>query len=167
MQAATDADRAVVEWFARNRNAALTSLFRVVGNAGAGGIPWAAAAALAGARRGNARGSALGAGAAFGAFVGSLGLARVVERGRPCHRGLHAEIDCPDGPSFPSDQVAASFAGAVFIARTLPALAIPAFTIATLVGAGRVYLGVHYPSDVVGGAIAGAAIGAGCAAAAT
>jgi undecaprenyl-diphosphatase len=40
-----------------------------------------------------------------------------------------------------------------------PNLKIPLFITATLIALSRVYLGVHYPSDILGGAIIGSAIG--------
>jgi undecaprenyl-diphosphatase len=67
------------------------------------------------------------------------------------------------GDSLPSGHAATSFAGFVLLAllvrRARPAL----FTLALLVSFSRVYVGVHYPIDVVAGAVLGAAVAVGLA----
>ena len=57
--------------------------------------------------------------------------------------------------SFPSGHTAASFSIATTIALNMPRLAIFVFVIAIIVGISRVYLGVHYPTDVAAGIILG------------
>jgi undecaprenyl-diphosphatase len=83
-------------------------------------------------------------------------------RVRPCHALSWAHtlaIDVPVDPSFPSGHAAGSFACAAFVLswhRTAGALlALAALPIAL----SRVALGVHYPSDVLAGAVLGALIG--------
>ena len=58
--------------------------------------------------------------------------------------------------SFPSGHAATSFAGATLLALAAPALAVPLFALAAAVAWSRVYVGVHYPLDVVAGALLGA-----------
>jgi membrane-associated phospholipid phosphatase len=59
------------------------------------------------------------------------------------------------GDSFPSGHAATSFAGAALLARVLPGRWPVLFVLAAGIAFSRVYVGVHYPVDVVGGAILG------------
>jgi len=57
--------------------------------------------------------------------------------------------------SFPSGHTSASFSLATTIALNKPVLSVLVLTIALIVGISRVYLGVHYPTDVVAGMVLG------------
>ncbi len=61
--------------------------------------------------------------------------------------------------SFPSGHTASSFAAATALATFYPKAAPLVFTLATLVGASRVHLGHHFPSDVAAGAVIGIGTG--------
>jgi undecaprenyl-diphosphatase len=64
----------------------------------------------------------------------------------------------PGSYSFPSGHSAAAFAGAWLLRRHYPKLTPLWYAIAALTGFSRIYLGVHYPGDVLSGAITGTAI---------
>ena len=61
--------------------------------------------------------------------------------------------------SFPSGHTASSFAAATALATFYPNAAPLVFTLASLVGASRVHLGHHFPSDVTAGAVIGIGTG--------
>lgn len=84
----------------------------------------------------------------------------VVRRSRPDLPGLPALTATPTRFSFPSAHASTSFAGARAYARMgLPAPVL--YGLAVGMSLSRLYLGVHYPSDVLAGAAMGAVLG-GC-----
>jgi undecaprenyl-diphosphatase len=90
-------------------------------------------------------------------------LKALVGRVRPCDAlswCVPIAVASPGGGSFPSGHAAGSFAFAAFVAVRDPRWAAPAFVWAALVAWSRCVLGVHYPSDIVAGALIGMAVGA-------
>ena len=83
------------------------------------------------------------------------------ERVRPCNALPDAitPVGCAGGYSFPSNHALNNFAAAVFLLRLFPSYKWIFLITATLVSLSRIYLGVHYPSDVLGGALIGIAFG--------
>jgi len=67
-------------------------------------------------------------------------------------------MEVPTTSSFPSGHAATSFACALVLARFAPRLTIPLFVLAALIAFSRVYVGVHYPFDVLAGAALGLGI---------
>lgn len=86
----------------------------------------------------------------------------LVDRERPCRAlpGLVTPDGCGPGRSFPSGHAAVSFAFLVSAAPLVPYGGWIFGPIAALVSGSRILLGVHYPSDVLGGALIGAGFGA-------
>lgn len=81
----------------------------------------------------------------------------VVGRSRPQLAKLPPLIDTPTTLSFPSAHASTAFAGALAYSRAgLPAL--PLYALAAGLAYSRLYLGVHYPSDVLAGALLGSAV---------
>jgi undecaprenyl-diphosphatase len=80
-----------------------------------------------------------------------------LERPRPCHglHHVHLLVGCGSGFSFPSSHAVNNFAAALILAFFIPRAKWWFFGFASLVAFSRVYVGVHYPSDVLGGAIIG------------
>jgi undecaprenyl-diphosphatase len=85
----------------------------------------------------------------------------LVGRPRPCHElaDVRAPLECGSGKSFPSAHAADSAAAATVFAWALPRFSALGIVIALVVGFSRVYLGEHWPSDVLAGWLLGIAIG--------
>lgn len=94
----------------------------------------------------------------LGLLVTNLTIKPLVERPRPWLDWPIAPLVTEKDPnSFPSGHTCAAFAAAMAWVRTLPWRwgRIAAVALAVLMGLSRLYVGVHYPTDVLAGAVIG------------
>lgn len=90
-------------------------------------------------------------------IIGNLGLKPLVARVRPfnVNTSIHLLISMPKDFSFPSGHTMHSFAAATVLYYTNKRIGIAAYLLAITIGFSRLYLYVHYPSDVLFGIIIG------------
>ena len=118
--------------------------------------------ATAGGPRGRrAAATGLASVAATSAFV-NLVVKPLARRPRPDRAGEETpdarHVRMPASRSFPSGHTAAAVAFAGGVGSALPAAGIPLHALAALVAYSRVHTGVHYPGDVLAGAVIGAMV---------
>lgn len=98
---------------------------------------------------------------AFSYLIDNLLLKNLIARTRPYEviAGLHTLIGAQRDYSFPSGHTGSSFAAAVVLFCRLPKrLSSFLLLLAFLIGFSRLYVGGHYPSDIIVGAISGTLI---------
>jgi undecaprenyl-diphosphatase len=122
-------------------------------------IASAALLAATGGRSGR-RAAAMGlASVGVAATVVNLAVKPLGRRGRPDRAAqevpIARHVRMPSSTSFPSGHSAAAFAFATGVGHVLPVAAVPLRGLAAAVGYSRVHTGVHYPGDVVAGALMG------------
>lgn len=93
---------------------------------------------------------------AVGAHAAAIAIKLAVRRSRPHHPAVAVNVGTPSSLSFPSAHATSTTAAAMLLCRAsrspLPLAVVP------LMALSRLVLGVHYPSDVVAGALVGAAV---------
>ena len=97
-------------------------------------------------------------------FTDQLGykiLKEIFQRPRPCIAltNIITPLGCNGTWSFPSNHALNNFAAATFYYLLFPKLKWALFIPAVLVSISRIYLGLHYPTDILGGAVIGIFIG--------
>jgi undecaprenyl-diphosphatase len=156
------ADLAAYEAIARRPTPRLDRAMRSVSRAAdysklslaAAGLLW-----VGGGPRGRDAAIAGMASVAVTATIVNVALKPLSRRRRPDrHRAavpFRRHVDMPRSRSFPSGHTAAAFAFAVGAGREVPAAGPPLLGLAALVGYSRIHTGVHYPGDVIAGALCG------------
>ena len=152
-------DSEILGWIAAHRAPWLDGVMWGLTVAGSVGAVWIAAAvgtALVDRRR---RMAAWQVGlAVLLAWTVSDGVIKpLVHRARPGARFEALQIigSPPSSPSFPSGHASSSAAGALMLSSAWPAAAPAFWALAIGISASRLYLGVHYPTDVVAGFLIG------------
>jgi undecaprenyl-diphosphatase len=151
-------DRHLEAWQAAHRSGVLDPVFKALTYAGEWGALWLVLALVFALvlRRWQIFVLTLVADAL--AQLSSTVLKAAIPRDRP---HVHALVSRPHSHSFPSGHATTSFACATVLALMVPRLRWPLLVLAAAVSWSRVYVGVHYPLDVLAGAVLGAAIGFG------
>ena len=112
-------------------------------------------------RRQRKHGAAVACGLVLDLVACNLILKPLIGRIRPfvVNPDIVLLIPPPGDASFPSGHTAASFAAVFALKASGSPLWKPALVLAVLIAFSRLYLYVHWPSDVLGGALLGAAVG--------
>lgn len=163
-------DQAVMNFIQTHcHNAVTDAVFPIVTYLGEGGLFWVASALLFiifGKKSGWRLTGFLMLGAMLaGLLIGEAALKNIVCRPRPFHGLLEYSllIAPPSGWSFPSGHSCASFAAATVVFLRDRRWGAGALALAAMIAFSRVFLFVHYPTDVLAGAALGAACGLGVA----
>ena len=144
------------------RNPVLTPVMKVITTLGNGGAIWIALTILLLAIPKTRKIGCMSLIALLGTLlVNNMLLKNLVARTRPYEviEGLTYIVRKPSDYSFPSGHAGCSFSAACIMYRRLPRrYGVPALILAILISVSRLYVGVHYPSDVLFGVISGIAI---------
>lgn len=149
-------DMSILLWIQEHlRIAALTPFWKVITFLGNGGWFWlVAAAVLLISKKTRRVGITALLSITIGFLITNVLLKNIVARPRPfdAYTEIIPLITRPTDFSFPSGHTCASFACALVFFRMLPKkYGVPAVVLAGMVAFSRLYLGVHYPGDVLGG----------------
>jgi membrane-associated phospholipid phosphatase len=144
----------------RGHAPAVESAAKAIAASGEYGAIWAAAGLTAAAFDPPRRSRWLTAAALAPTAIGvNFAVKLLVRRRRPELRGLPPLGRAPSSLSLPSAHSTASFAAATAMSRIAPRRRPVLYAGAALMGLTRPYLGMHYPSDVVVGAVLGTVLG--------
>ena len=130
---------------------------------GDGGMIWIlAAVGLICTKKYRKQGILLLGGLAVGILVGNVILKPLIARPRPCwlDQSVHLLIASPADYSFPSGHTLSSVIGATILTKTDRHFGYAAAPLAAMIAFSRLYLYVHFPSDILGAVILGIGIGA-------
>jgi undecaprenyl-diphosphatase len=153
----TAIDHAVRMWVVTHRVAAFDTFFWLLSVVGRGGMIWLAiATGVAVARRRVQLFTLALLAILLASTVTDQMIKPAVDRTRPFDV-LPGNVigGRPHDGSFPSGHSANAFAGAAVLSRIVPSAAAAWWTLAAAIAFSRVYLGVHFPLDVVAGAAVG------------
>ncbi len=160
----TQIDFKILEFIQIHSNPVLDVIFSAVTHLGDGGIFWILVAlVLIIFKKTRKCGILMLITLAAGLIIGNLALKNIIARDRPFIQDPVLQnfllISPPSGFSCPSGHTLASFESATIIFIFSKKWGIPAFILAALIGFSRIYLNVHFPSDVLFGLVLGIVIG--------
>ena len=154
---------AFLDWLYQFRNPVMNTISIFFDYAGAHGEIWIAfTAVLLAFRRTRRAGLAMALALGLYMLAGHCALKPLFARPRPCD--LQPEmltlVARPHGWSFPSGHTASAFAAAFALWLQNRRLGVPALVLAGFISFTRMYLYVHFPTDILGGVALGLAVGA-------
>ena len=155
-------DRALYRAVANSSTPSLDAGLRTLSKAANNSALWLGAAGIIALVGGNAGRRAAVDGVlaiAVASVAVNIGAKQLAARRRPDREGADVsegrQVPMPASSSFPSGHSASAFAFAEGVSATLPSLGIPLRVAAASVAYSRVHTGVHYPGDVIAGALIG------------
>lgn len=157
MQWITHWDFSILDAIAAYRNPLLDGFFRIFTRLGNAGICWIVLTALLLCFKKTRRlGICTALALILNLLVCNIWLKPMIGRVRPCVlRDVQLLIPMPGDASFPSGHAASGFAVTMALAFRRSRLAIAAGAAAALLAFSRLYLYVHFPTDVLGGIVIG------------
>lgn len=144
------------------RNPVLTPIMKVITTLGNDGLVWILFTLLLLAIPRTRRVGCMLTAALLGTLlINNIVLKNLVARTRPYEvvEGLTYLVKKPSDFSFPSGHAGCAFSAACIMFRRLPKrYGVPALVLAVFISLSRLYVGVHYPSDVLFGVVSGIAV---------
>lgn len=149
----------ILLWIQENLRGVLDGFWKAVTSLGDDGWFWIAiGVALLLFKKTRAVGITLLLSLLINALMTNLTLKDLFARPRPFNVNpeLVTLIKHPSSFSFPSGHTSVSFSGALVLYHMMSKkIGVPAVVVATMIGFSRMYVGVHYPTDVLGGIVVG------------
>ena len=158
MEAILNIDRSVLDFMISVRTEFLNDFFAFFSYIGSGGLVWIVTALiLLLFRRTRKAGVILLITIGITALINNFVIKTIVDRARPfiSNEAIKTIVSKPSGTSFPSGHASSSFAAAVVLLKYFRKNGLYGLAAAILIAFSRIYFCVHYPSDVIAGAVEG------------
>ena len=149
----------ILLWIQENLRGVLDGFWVFITHLGDGGYLWIAiGVALLLFKKTRAVGISVLLALLINLCITNISLKNIIARPRPFHVNpeLMTLIKHPSSFSFPSGHTSGSFTAALVLFHLMhKKIGVPAVVLATMIGFSRMYVGVHYPTDVLGGIVVG------------